>query len=138
MMQEQFQKWIPVDNLGSAYDIEDISWGCEISFTLIADKKRITQDNIHCFKITWDSSNIISCNITDETYRADCWELDFENNGRFYTSKNSNYVESFKQKSPLCPDDAIHFLIIGTNTIVDILAKEYPMVRVLEDSRVKI
>ena len=132
MMQEQFQKWIPIDNLGNAYDIEDISWGGEISFTLIADKKRITQSNVHCFQLTWDSSNIISYNITDETYRADCWGLDFENNGRFYTSKNSDYIDSFKQKSPLFPDDIIHFLIVGTNTIVDVLAKDYPSVKSVE------
>lgn len=72
MMQEQFQKWIPIDNLCNAYDIEDIRWGDEISFTLIADKKRITQGNVHCFQLTWDSCYIISCNITDETYRANC------------------------------------------------------------------
>ena len=24
MIQEQFQKWIPIDNLGSAYDVENI------------------------------------------------------------------------------------------------------------------
>ncbi len=133
MIQELFQKWIPTNNLGNAYDIEDMAWGDEISFTLVADKKRVKQDNIHCFKLTWDSSNIISCSITDETYRADCWDLDFENNGRFYTSKNSDYIENFKQKSPLFPDDTIHFLIVGTNMIVDVLAKVYPTVSIIEN-----
>lgn len=132
MIQEQFQKWIPIDNLGSAYDVENIIWGDGTSFTLVADKKRIAQDNVYCFQLTWDSSHIISYNITDETYRADCWDLDFENNGRFYTSKNSDYIESFKKKSPLFPDDATHFLIVGTNTIVDVLAKEYPTVCIIE------
>ena len=98
MIQEQFQKWIPIDNLGSAYDVENITWGDGISFTLAADKKRIAQDNVYCFQLTWDSSHIISYNITDETYRADCWDLDFENNGRFYTSKNSDYIENFKKR----------------------------------------
>lgn len=45
MIQEQFQKWIPIDNLGSAYDVENITWGDGISFTLVADKNRIAQDN---------------------------------------------------------------------------------------------
>ena len=132
MVQEFFQKWIPTDNLGSAYDVENITWGNGISFALIADKKRIAQENVHRFQVTWDSSNIIAYNVTDETYRADCWELDFENSGRFYTSKNSDYIENFKNRSPLFPNDAIHFLIVGTNTIVDVLAKEYPIVCVLE------
>ena len=87
---------------------------------------------MHRFQLTWDSSDIIAYNVTDETYRADCWKLDFENNGRFYISKNSDYIENFKKRSPLFPNDVIHFLIVGTNTIVDVLAKEYPTVRVLE------
>lgn len=132
MIQEQFQKWIPINNLGSAYDVENISWGDGLSFALVADKKRIAQGNVYCFQLTWDSSHIISYNITDETYRADCWDLDFENNGRFYISKKSDYIETFKQKSPLFPDDAIHFLIVGTNTVVDVLAKENPTVCIIE------
>lgn len=111
--------------------MENITWGENITFTLIADKKRVAQDNIHRFQLEWNSSHIIAYNVTDETYRADCWGLDFENNGRFYTSDNSDYIEVFKNKSPLFPDDVIHFLIVGTNTIVDVLSKEYPTVRVI-------
>ena len=127
-----FQIWIPTNNLGNAYDVESITWGNTISFTLVADKKRVAQDNIHRFQLEWNSNHIIAYNMTDETYRADCWGLDFENNGRFYTSNNSDYIEIFKNKSPLFPDDAIHFLIVGTNTIVDVLAREYPTVRVID------
>lgn len=127
-----FQMWIPTNNLGNAYDVESITWGNTISFTLIADKKRVAQDNIHRFQLEWNSTQIIAYNMTDETYRADCWGLDFENNGRFYTSNNSDYIEIFKNKSPLFPDDAIHFLIVGTNTIVDVLAREYSTVRVID------
>ncbi|WP_458407410.1 hypothetical protein [Anaerotignum sp.] len=127
-----FQKWIPTNNLGNAYDMESITWGNTISFTLVADKKRVAQDNIQRFQLEWNSSHIISYHVTDETYRADCWGLDFENNGRFYTSNNSDYIETFQNKSPLFPDNAIHFLIVGTNTIVDVLAKEYPTVRIID------
>ena len=132
MLQELFQKWTPINNLGSAYDVESITWGDTISFTLIEDQKRIEQDNIHCFQLEWNSSHMIAYNITDETYRADCWGLDFGNNGRFYISNHSDYIKAFKHKSPLFPDHAIHFLIVGTNTIIDVLAKEYPMVKVIE------
>lgn len=133
MKMDMFQKWIPIDNLGTSYDVENISWGADgISFTLASSDKQTTQDHIHRFRLTWDSSHIISYHVTDETYREDCWGLDFENNGRFYTSNNSDYIEVFKNKSPLFPDNAIHFLIVGTNTIVDVLAKEYPTVRVID------
>ena len=132
MIQERFQKWMPTNNLGRVYDVENITWGESLSFTLIADKKRIAQDSIRCFQLEWNSNHIIAYNMTDETYRADCWGLDFENDGRFYTSNNSDYIEAFKHKSPLFPDNAIHFLIVGTNTIIDVLAIEYPVVKVLE------
>ena len=36
MIQELFQKWIPTNNIGNAYDNEDISWENGISFTLVA------------------------------------------------------------------------------------------------------
>jgi len=124
------QKWIPIDNLGTSYDVENISWGADgISFTLASSDKQTTQDHIHRFRLIWDSSHIISYHVTDETYRADCWDLDFQNNGRFYTSTDSDYIASLRQKSPLFPDNAIHFLIVGTDVIVDVLAKEHPVVK---------
>lgn len=126
-----FQKWIPIDNLGIAYDVENITYGNTISFTLIADKKRGAQDNVHRLQLSWESSHIISYHVTDETYRSDCWKLDYDNNGRFYIIKNSRYIEQFKEKSPLFPDNAIHFLIVGTNTIVDVLAISKPSVMIL-------
>lgn len=132
MTKELFQKWIPINNLASAYDVESIICGEIISFTLVADKKRKPENHIHRFQIVWNSSQIISYHVTDETYRSDCWNLAFENCGRLFTSKNSEYIEKLKEKSPLFPDNVIHFSIVGTNTIVDVLAKEYPVVKVLE------
>lgn len=37
------------NNLGNVYDVESITWSNIISFTLIADKKRVAQDNIYRF-----------------------------------------------------------------------------------------
>ena len=63
MIQEQFQKWIPINNLGNYYDVENITWGDGLSFTLVADINRIAQDNVYCFQLIWDSSHIISYNM---------------------------------------------------------------------------
>ena len=60
MIQERFQKWMPTNNLGRVYDVENITWGESLSFTLIADKKRIAQDSIRCFQLEWNSSHIIA------------------------------------------------------------------------------
>jgi len=125
-----FEKWMPIDNLKRAYDVDGIYWEAGgLSFVLIVDDRQVTTDDAQKLKFTWDSSTVISYHVTDETYRADCWELDFENNGRFYICKGSQYIEKFKDKSPLFPNNAIHFVLVGTNTIVDILAKDYPKVQ---------
>lgn len=127
---ELYQKWTPIDNLKRAYDVDVIFWGTEgLSFVLVIDDRQAIKEDVQGLKITWDSGDVISYHVTDETYRADCWKLDFENNGRFYICKESQYIEIFREKSPLFPDTVIHFVLIGTNTIVDILAKDYPKVQ---------
>ena len=127
---EVYQKWTPIDNLKRAYDVDGIYWDSEgLSFVLVVDDPQATLDDIQKLKFTWDSSAVISYHVTDETYRADCWQLDFVNNGRFYICNGSQYIERFREKSPLFPDNAIHFVLVGTNTIVDILAKDYPVIR---------
>lgn len=125
-----FEKWTPIDNLKRAYDVDGIYWETSgLSFVLVMDDRMSTVDDIQKLKFTWNSSNLISYHVTDETYRADCWELDFENNGRFYICNESQYLEKFREKSPLFPDNVIHFVLVGTNTIVDVLAKDYPKVQ---------
>lgn len=61
MNKDMLQKWIPLEDLGASYDVENISWGADgISFTLVSPDKQTTQDHIHRFRLTWDSSQIIS------------------------------------------------------------------------------
>lgn len=122
-----FEKWTPIPNLGNKFDVSDVSWG---SVTLISYQKQ-REDNAQRMQLIWESSQIIAYHVTDETYREDCWGLDFENDGRFYVSRDSEYIEMLKQKSPLFPENATHFLIVGTDIIVDVLAKEYPAIEIL-------
>lgn len=122
-----FEKWMPVPNFGNRFDVSDVGWGV---VTLVLDQKQPDGD-IQKMQLIWEPSQIIAYHVTDETFRADCWGLDFENMGRFYVSRDSEYIEMLKQKSSLFPDNAIHFLIVGTDIIVDVLAKEYPTIKSL-------
>lgn len=122
-----FEKWTPVPNLGNRCDVSDVGWGV---VTLGLDQKQPDGD-IQKMQLIWEPSQIIAYHVTDETFRADCWGLDFENMGRFYVSRDSEYIEMLKQKSSLFPDNTIHFLIVGTDIIVDVLAKEYPTIKSL-------
>lgn len=85
-----------------------------------------SSDRNSCFHIKWPYSDVVSYSVCDETYRADCWKFDFDTDGRFFIVKESEYLEIIKTKSPLVPENTIHFLVVGTNTIVDVLAKDYP------------
>lgn len=120
------EKWMPTENLGKHYDVNEISLTeSGLSFMLISDKRNAPK-KIKSFVITWDTSDVITYNVTDETYRDDCWKLDFEKDGRFYVCRSSDLIDYFKKKSPLFPKDPIHFMIVGTNTVVDVIAKNYP------------
>ena len=105
-----------------------ISWE-EMGFvvSLVSDDQLGNQSTVR-MQLIWDPSQVISYHVTDESYRSDCWGLDFKKEGRFFAAKESEYIDRFKKLSPLTPDEVIHFTIVGTNTIVDLLVKEYPLV----------
>ena len=126
-----FKQW-KINNIpNKKYDIENISWKEEgLVIEVIEDGN--VEDQLKRFKMVWDNGSFIAYHVTDETYRSDCWNLDFDNDGRFYATNTSEYIDLLRHKSPLFPDEAIHFTIIGTNTIVDLVAKGYPVINVIE------
>lgn len=68
-----FKRWTPIDTLANNYDVDDIKWTDEgLCFSLISDSQEPDKDIPNKLRILWDSSLVISYNVTDETYRADC------------------------------------------------------------------
>ena len=124
-----FQRW-EIDGIANAKcDVDNIAWTSEgLAVTIIPDEVASDKPSHKLFLI-WEPSSVISYHVTDETYRSDCWGLDFQKNGRFYATNTSKYIDEIRSKSPLFPEEAIHFTIVGTNTIVDLLAKNYPEVK---------
>jgi len=124
----RFQTWIPAEGTEGGWDIGDI---CRkdggLLLELIPDGA--VRARFRCLQLVWDAGSVVACHITDETYRPDCWSGDLDS-GRFYISRNSEYLERLACGSPLIPQDTIHFLLIGTNTVADVLARETPAVRV--------
>ena len=126
-----FISWEFPQELKIAFDVEEIRWGTDgISFICISTAK--DEHRRIRFRIRWDGGSLIAYHVTDETYRADCWGLDFEKDGRLYVAESSAYIDMLKQKSPLFPEQVFHFLIVGTDTIIDVLAKDPPYVTLLE------
>lgn len=128
---EGFLEWSPIEDCSKGLDVCDISWKSEgLVFTLVEE----LLDNIgqnQKYELIWSSSDIISYHVTDETYRADCWGKteEFNKSGRFYARKKSAYLERMQEMSPLFPEEAIHFTIVGTNVVVDVIAKNYPRIK---------
>ena len=62
---------------------------------------------------------------------ADCWgeTEEFKKTGRFFARKESSYLGRMQKLSPLFPEEVIHFTIVGTNIVVDVMAKNYPSVK---------
>jgi len=121
-----FQKWEIADIPNVRYDIDNIAWtSAGLTFTITPDERGSDKP----FQMIWEASSVICYHVTDETYRSDCWELDFQKNGRFYATKSSKYIDEIRENSPLFPEEVIHFTIVGTNTIVDLIAKNYPAIK---------
>lgn len=124
-----FQKWDNQIIDTNQFDVQKISWeetGFVVSLISYEQQQNKKKDRIH---LVWDPSQVISYHVTDETYRPDCWGVDFHREGRLFATRESEYIEIFKKLSPLVPDEVIHFIIIGTDTIVDLLVKSYPEVQ---------
>lgn len=130
MDSQSFQRW-EIDGITNAkYDVNNIAWTSEgLTLTIISDGADATQSD-HKLLLIWESSSVIAYHVTDETYRSDCWGLDFQKNGRFYATRTSEYIDALRDKSPLFPEKVIHFTIVGTNIIIDLLAKGYPIIRI--------
>lgn len=124
-------KWEHPSIENQKYDVAKISWeekGFVVS--LGSDDQLGNQPTVR-MQLIWNPSQVISYHVTDESYRSDCWGLDFQKDGRFFAVKESEYIDTFKKLSPLTPEEVIHFAIVGTNTIVDLLVKDYPIVKKL-------
>ena len=124
---EQF----PITDYSRRIDICNISWRLEeIVFTIIEETSDNIEQKQRC-ELIWNSSDMISYHVSDETYRADCWGTaeEFNEKGRFYARKKSEYLKKMQEMSPLFPQKAIRFTIVGTNIVVDVIAKNYPNVK---------
>lgn len=128
---DELLEWFPIADCSKRIDICDISWRLEeIVVTLVEETSDNTEQKQRC-ELIWNSSDMISYHVSDETYRADCWGKteEFKEKGRFYARKKSAYLKKMQEMSPLFPEKAIHFTMVGTNIVVDVIAKNYPNVK---------
>jgi hypothetical protein len=66
--------------------------------------------------------------VTKESYCPDLWISDSDEAWTFYTSTSSEFLTDFKKDNILAPENVFHFLVIGTNFVINILSVVYPTV----------
>ena len=107
MDNNHFIKWIPHSDVVAVYDMEDIGWRNEgFVLTLFPDDLDHDKRSEYNFEMVWP----------DEAWT-------------FYTSESSKFLENFRKDNELVPDTVYHFIVGGTNFVIDILSTEYPRVR---------
>lgn len=129
--QSSFEKWLPPVAVDSVYDIDNIAWKENgLNFTLIPDDIDHKKRSQHRLEVVW--SDILSYQVTRETYREDCWINDPQQAWTFFVSDTSAFIDALRKESALCPEKVLHFMLVGTNWVVDVLAENYPTVKVME------
>ena len=125
---ENFKMWIPGDGLDQVYDTEDVGFVRDEGFVVLLVPDHFERDkrSDHNVKLVWD--NVLSYTVTDESYRPELWasESEVAELWTFYISESSDYLSKFRDKNYIVPEKTYHFLIAGTNLMVDIISPEFP------------
>ena len=120
-------KWFPfpANELDTMYDVHSVELsGGKLIVTMLPNGKR--NHELNCIRLSWEI--FISYQVSEETFRDDCWVGNPQDAWSFWAGDNSQYLQSFKAASTLFPDKAMHYLFVGTNLIADILAVGKPKI----------
>ena len=82
--------------------------------------------------LTWES--IVSYQLSGEHYREDLWISEPEQAWSFWKSTDSEYLNTLRERSALLPEGTVHWLFVGTNLVVDVIAAQPPKVTVIAPS----
>ena len=126
-----FVRWMPHPQTERMYDLDQVAWTPDgmLAFTMLQ-----TEDS-HRLRLTWPWSAVVSYQVSDETYREDCWIPPGEEPWCFFVSDDSPWLEEYRANSALLLEGTRHYLLVGTNLIADVLASEPPRVERLEGGR---
>lgn len=128
MDDSHFTKWVPHSGVVAVYDMESIGWRSEgFVLTLFPDDLDHDKRAEYNLEMVWP--DVLCYQVTNERYRPDWWVSSPDEAWTFYTSESSKFLENFRKDNDLVPETVYHFVVAGTNFVIDILSGEYPMVR---------
>lgn len=135
MIDFNFIKWIPDDDVIPMYDLLDFGFdktNGEFFVIIIPDYYKIDNDNIPNIKISWHT--IVANMISNESYRADTWIGKDDEVWCFYKSSSSDFLNfccNDTKSEHLEKKDVTHYLLICSNWIIDILSTDEPIIQFL-------
>lgn len=129
-MDQAFEKWCPHQDLDTMYDVDDVRSGPNgYSFVLVPDGRRSRELEGQRIILTWDS--VVAYQVSQERYREELWIFHPEQAWSFWKSGTSAYLEAFRTTSSLLPENAVHWMLVGTHMIADVIAEELPKITML-------
>lgn len=131
MLEDNFDKnfkiWTPHKDVDEVYDTEGVGFRDE-GFVVLCIPDHFERDKRSDYnvKLVWD--DVVSYTVTDESYRPELWasESEVAEVWTFYISESSDYLNKFREKNYIVPEKTYHFLIAGTNLMVDVISPEFP------------
>lgn len=131
MQNSCFKKWIPYNNVVSVYDMKNIGWHNKgFLLELLPDNLEHDKRAEYNLEMVW--SDVLCYQVTKESYRPDWWISNPDEAWTFYISQSSEFLKNFTKENYLVPETVYHFVIVGTNFVIDILSTEYPTTRLVK------
>lgn len=129
MKREDFVEWYPISKVDEVYDIEFIENRKGLDIWLIPDNIQKELRSDHKILVHFDSFQ--SYAYIDESYSEGFWVNSTEETWTFYKSNTSHYIETIRNNSTIfkeCKKDAVHYVIVGTNSIFHIISDQEPRI----------
>lgn len=122
MNNESWNKWIPDNNLSKKYYVDEVIDSDELSICLSDDSgKRLS--------ITWNCI-VESYICSEEVNRNKLYSKSEVTEWTFFEVCNSNYINWLMEESDgiLNGESLHHICIAGINTVIDVVASDYPQI----------
>lgn len=135
-MQEEWIRWTPIEGLAEKYDVDFILDGKEgLKIQLYQDGNRARKVGIFfehyadAYRHTNESFWFKTCGDLSTKYGGD-----FYADWSFFKVKSSEYLAWLSEKSTTWSDQFpfIHFCIMGTDSVVEVLARYEPKIEFIK------
>ena len=104
-----FVRWTPHPRTERMYDLDKVEFRDDgLVFTMLQDDD---WRHDHRLRLTWIWGTVVSYQVSEETYREDCWLPPGEEPWSFFVSDASPWLEEYRANSTLLLEGTRHYQI---------------------------